>query len=180
MSQTTIKTGLCLLGCIFLTTWPTLSFAQQHVDHQVPAHQQDTVRHQEPVQHQAIQHQEAAQHKDPGNRQQHVRRSDPNFTWAKTAFAMLDAMLADTDEVTVSSPVDDLVLEPQSVTPAVPVVVAPADNQLVDTVTVNIPNSVGGYNTLNLKRAGDGFIGPQGEFYSTFPTFQQLMLMYGK
>jgi hypothetical protein len=47
-------------------------------------------------------------------------------------------------------------------------------------ITVTVPNRAGGYATLNLLRQGDGFTGPQGEFYATFPTTTQLMLMYGQ
>jgi hypothetical protein len=47
-------------------------------------------------------------------------------------------------------------------------------------LTVNIPNSNGGYTAVTLKRSGTGFIGPQGEFYPEFPTVEQLRAMYGK
>ncbi len=53
-----------------------------------------------------------------------------------------------------------------------------ADTQ--DAYTVNIPNDKGAYTAVILKRAGNGFIGPQGEFYSKFPKVYQLKLMYGK
>ena len=46
--------------------------------------------------------------------------------------------------------------------------------------TVNIPNAKGGYTAVLLKKSGDGFTGPQGEFYSEFPSVEQLRLMYGK
>lgn len=49
-----------------------------------------------------------------------------------------------------------------------------------DTFTVNIPNAKGGYVPVTLKRSGNGFIGPQGEFYTEFPRVDQLKLMYGK
>ena len=48
------------------------------------------------------------------------------------------------------------------------------------TYTVNIPNAVGGHTPVKLKKSGDGFIGPQGEYYSEFPSVEQLKLMYGK
>ncbi len=47
-------------------------------------------------------------------------------------------------------------------------------------ITVNIPNDKGGYITVNLKRSGNGFVGPQGEFYPELPKVSQLRLMYGK
>ena len=37
-----------------------------------------------------------------------------------------------------------------------------------DEFTVNIPNDHGGYTTLLIKRSGNGFTGPQGEFYPEF------------
>jgi hypothetical protein len=49
-----------------------------------------------------------------------------------------------------------------------------------DTVTVNVPNSNGGYTAVVLKRSGNGFVGPQGEYYDQVPTTAQLQAMYGK
>ncbi len=49
-----------------------------------------------------------------------------------------------------------------------------------DALTVNVPNDKGGYNAVIIKRSGQGFVGPQGEFYSEFPKVSQLKLMYGK
>lgn len=46
--------------------------------------------------------------------------------------------------------------------------------------TVNIPNQRGSYTSVILKRSGNGFIGPQGEYYSEFPKIDQLKVMYGK
>lgn len=44
---------------------------------------------------------------------------------------------------------------------------------------VNIPNRKGsGYTGVTLKRSGDGYVGPQGEFYSEFPKVAQLQVMY--
>ena len=47
-------------------------------------------------------------------------------------------------------------------------------------VTVNVPNSQGGYNAVMMTRTGSGYIGPQGEYYYTFPSVQQLSIMYGR
>jgi len=47
-----------------------------------------------------------------------------------------------------------------------------------DIITLNIPNAQGGYTTVILKRSGDGFIGPQGEYYKSFPKIKQLITMY--
>jgi len=49
-----------------------------------------------------------------------------------------------------------------------------------DAFTVNVPNNKGGYTAVLLKKSGNGFIGPQGEFYSEFPKVSQLQVMYGK
>jgi len=49
-----------------------------------------------------------------------------------------------------------------------------------DTVTVNVPNSNGGYTAVVLKRSGNGWVGPQGEYYDQVPTTEQLQAMYGK
>jgi len=46
--------------------------------------------------------------------------------------------------------------------------------------TVNVPNSSGGYTAVLIKRSGNGYIGPQGEFYPEFPKVSLLKLMYGK
>lgn len=49
-----------------------------------------------------------------------------------------------------------------------------------DSITVNIPNNKGGYTAVVLKKSGNGFVGPQGEFYADFPKVSQLQTMYGK
>ena len=57
---------------------------------------------------------------------------------------------------------------------------APSQPQIPDTLTVNIPNSKGGYTAVMLKRSGNGFVGPQGEYYPEHPTVDQLKVLYGK
>jgi len=52
--------------------------------------------------------------------------------------------------------------------------------QSQDAFTVNIPNANGGYTAVTLKRSGQGFVGPQGEYYSEFPKIDQLRAMYAK
>jgi len=66
--------------------------------------------------------------------------------------------------------------------PAVTVVVAPAAPAPVvqDTFTINVPNSSGGFTAVIIKKSGNGFAGPQGEFYAEFPKVSQLKVMYGK
>jgi hypothetical protein len=49
-----------------------------------------------------------------------------------------------------------------------------------DAFTVNIPAASGGYTPVVIMRSGDGFVGPQGEFYPTFPSVEQLKVMYGE
>ena len=49
-----------------------------------------------------------------------------------------------------------------------------------DAYAVNVPNSKGGYTAVTLKRSGNGFIGPQGEYYTEFPKIDQLKTMYAK
>ncbi len=49
-----------------------------------------------------------------------------------------------------------------------------------ETVTINIPNSRGGYTAVVLRRAGYGYVGPQGEYYSESPTVEQLRVLYGR
>ena len=46
--------------------------------------------------------------------------------------------------------------------------------------TVNIPNCHGRYVPVVIKKLNNGFLGPQGEFYSEFPRVEQLRLMYGQ
>jgi hypothetical protein len=55
----------------------------------------------------------------------------------------------------------------------------PQGAQVSDSVTINIPNSRGGYTSVTLKRAGSGYVGPQGEYYSEHPTVEQLKTLYG-
>ena len=74
--------------------------------------------------------------------------------------------------VTVSTAAS--VIQPATVT------VAPASTSPDDSFTINIPNDKGGFTAVVLKRSGNGFIGPQGEFYADFPKVSQLKLMYGK
>lgn len=66
---------------------------------------------------------------------------------------------------------------------AQPVVVAEqpkiAAVQAPDIITINIPNSRGAYMPVMLRRSGNGYIGPQGEYYSRHPTVEQLKILYG-
>jgi drug/metabolite transporter (DMT)-like permease len=63
-----------------------------------------------------------------------------------------------------------------------PVVVAQAPSVVYpqDSVTVNVPNDNGGYTAVMLKRSGNGYVGPQGEYYDAMPTTEQLSALYGR
>jgi len=79
---------------------------------------------------------------------------------------------------TVQKPVEE---QPATVVVAQPApAVVPSATYSGDTVTVNVPNSNGGYTAVVLKRSGNGYVGPQGEYYDQVPTTAQLQAMYGK
>jgi hypothetical protein len=63
--------------------------------------------------------------------------------------------------------------------PVTTVVAAPAaaDQNIFP---INVPNNSGGYVTVVVKRSGNGYVGPQGEFYAQFPSVTQLKAMYVK
>ena len=50
----------------------------------------------------------------------------------------------------------------------------------VKEITINIPNYHQGFTPVVLKKFGDGYLGPQGEFYAQFPSVDQLQVMYAK
>jgi hypothetical protein len=45
--------------------------------------------------------------------------------------------------------------------------------------TVNVPNDEGGYTAIVITQSGDGYTGPQGEYYANFPSVPQLQTVYG-
>jgi hypothetical protein len=47
-------------------------------------------------------------------------------------------------------------------------------------ITINVPNSKGGFTPVTLKKYKNGYIGPQGEYYEGNPTIAQLKVLYGK
>ena len=49
-----------------------------------------------------------------------------------------------------------------------------------ETVTINVPTTSGTSIAITLVRYPNGFVGPQGEFYSTLPTAEQLRARYGR
>jgi hypothetical protein len=71
--------------------------------------------------------------------------------------------------------------QPPPLTQPAPTVTAaaPADTGSDADITVNIPNKKGGYTAVTLKKSGNGYVGPQGEFYAQFPKISQLEAIYG-
>ncbi|MDD5618155.1 MAG: hypothetical protein PHG69_03595 [Candidatus Omnitrophica bacterium] len=47
-------------------------------------------------------------------------------------------------------------------------------------ITINVPNSKGGYTPVRLTKYKDGYLGPQGEYYPGSPTVEQLKALYGQ
>lgn len=47
-------------------------------------------------------------------------------------------------------------------------------------VIVNVPNSNGSYTPVKLVKTDNGYVGPQGEYYSGNPSVEQLKAFYGK
>lgn len=54
-----------------------------------------------------------------------------------------------------------------------------AVNEVASTVVINVQNSNGSYTPVTLRRAGNQYVGPRGEYYSALPTEQQLKVAYG-
>ena len=70
---------------------------------------------------------------------------------------------------------------PVTVVQPAPVMAAPPLLNARDVFSLNIPNNNGvGYTTVLIKKSGNGYVGPQGEFYPEFPKVVQLKVMYGK
>lgn len=85
--------------------------------------------------------------------------------------------------VVYAQPAPVIVEQPQQVVvsqPVTTIVAAPQAVYTQDSFPVNIPNSSGGYIAVVIKRSGSGYVGPQGEFYASFPSVAQLKAMYGK
>ncbi len=61
----------------------------------------------------------------------------------------------------------------------VPVVTQPY-TEPVKTVVINVPNSNGSFTPVTLIKQKNGYIGPQGEYYSDNPTVEQLRVLYGR
>lgn len=78
---------------------------------------------------------------------------------------------------TIQKPV---VEQPAPVVIEQPAQVIPSTTYSGDTVTVNVPNVNGGYTAVVLRRSGNGYVGPQGEYYDQVPSTAQLQAMYGR
>ncbi len=72
-----------------------------------------------------------------------------------------------------------VIYQPVYVDQTPPVVVQYQQSSTGGYLAVNVPNKRGGYTTVQLKRISNGFLGPQGEYYSEFPTIGQLQAIYG-
>ena len=82
------------------------------------------------------------------------------------------------DRANYVGPADYVPIEPEYING--PLVISNVIALPTDEFTVNIPNTHGGYNAVVIKRSGDGFIGPQGEYYPEFPRVFQLQMKYGQ
>lgn len=73
---------------------------------------------------------------------------------------------------------------PEVVYQPAPEVVSPVPTQIISpnaegNFIVNVPNNTGGYTPIRIQKLGNGYVGPQGEFYYPFPQVTQLKAMYG-
>jgi hypothetical protein len=79
----------------------------------------------------------------------------------------------------VTAPPPAVIVDTATVAASAPVAVSPAA-KAPQAFTVNIPGPGAGYTTVIVKRSGQGFTGPQGEYYPEFPAVAQLQAMYVK
>jgi len=61
----------------------------------------------------------------------------------------------------------------------IPNMVMPPKNLAGETVTINLPNANGSFTSVTLVKRGNGYVGPQGEYYSGHPTVDELRTLYG-
>ncbi len=80
-----------------------------------------------------------------------------------------------------------VVAQPMMYAQPEPVVVAQPEQVVVtqqepaqDAFPVNIPNGNGSYTTVMIRKSGNGYVGPQGEFYAQFPAVSRLKALYVK
>ncbi len=72
------------------------------------------------------------------------------------------------------------VVVPQPVVVANSPMIAQSQGGNQETITINVPNSNGSFAPVTLVKQGNGYIGPQGEYYAGNPTIDQLKALYGK
>jgi len=71
----------------------------------------------------------------------------------------------------------DMVLSAVPPPPGLPPPIMP-QTPIPGEYAVNIPNRTGGFNTVIIKKSGEGFVGPKGEYYPEFPKVWQLQMKY--
>lgn len=54
-----------------------------------------------------------------------------------------------------------------------------AANEAANTTVINVKNSNGSYTPVTLRRVGNQYVGPRGEYYPALPTEEQLKIAYG-
>jgi len=54
-----------------------------------------------------------------------------------------------------------------------------AANEAANTTVINVKNSNGSYTPVSLRRLGNQYVGPRGEYYPALPTEDQLKVAYG-
>ena len=102
-------------------------------------------------------------------------------TYVETpALAVQAPGAAITPAVSPVSPASSASVAPVVIEPAAPVTASATSGAASESFTINIPNARGSYTSVVVKRSGNGYVGPQGEFYSEFPKVSQLQEMYGK
>jgi hypothetical protein len=121
--------------------------------------------------------------KHDGGHYQHVNDKDFKDGWiwfnivaATLALGAIFASLLPKQEAVVKQPI---VIQ-QPVVVQQPVYIPTPSNSTGETFVVNIPNSNGSYTPVTLVKSGNGYVGPQGEFYPGSPSVDQLRVIYGK
>jgi len=54
-----------------------------------------------------------------------------------------------------------------------------AVNEIASTLVINVQNSNGSFTPITIRRVGNQYVGPRGEYYNAIPTQQQLKTVYG-
>jgi hypothetical protein len=48
-----------------------------------------------------------------------------------------------------------------------------------NSITLSVRNKEGGLVSITVRPSGNGYVGPQGEYYDEFPKIEHLKLIYG-